>query len=194
MKTVRVSSAKIQYPTKCACCLDAATTSLEVSKEDLKRLALAVAAGAAISSDGGPTSLARRLRSRRALQVPYCSVCSKHVRWARMKGWVGVGLSMVVNAFFAALGGVLLHTFLSFAAEDEKSAPSLAVVVGLCVLTGVAIALAQVRLKPAALDRRHVPGGRDAVEISSFNGETMVLRVHNDMFAAELLRANPGAA
>lgn len=194
MKVVRLSGSEIAYPAKCACCLGPSTTTLEVSKEDLKRLALAVAAGAAISSDGGPTSLAGKLRSRRGLQVPYCAPCAKHVRWARMKGWVGVVLSVVVNVFFGLLGGGVLYLLLSVAAEDEKSAPTAGLVIGACVAVGVAIACAQLRLQPSTLDRRHIPGGKDAVEIASFSGSTIVLRIHNDAFAAEVVRANPGAA
>jgi hypothetical protein len=97
-----------------------------------------------------------------------------------------------VNAFFGVIAGGVLYALLSLAAEEGTSAPSEGVVFGGCAAVGVAIALAQVRLRPSSL-RGHVAAGGDAVEIASFGKGTITLRVHNDAFAAELVRANPGA-
>jgi len=193
MKTVRIVGGDVTYPNKCACCLQPPAGTLEVRKEDLKRLAAAAVASAAIRAAGGASSLGGKLRSSRAVQVPYCSSCLKHIKWNRLGAWLGVGLSALVNAFFGAMGGLLLYTMLSIAAEDEKSGPKPELVIGACVAIGIAIALSQVRLRPGHLDRSHAASGKDAVEIASFAGDAMSLRCHNNTFAGELVQANPGA-
>jgi hypothetical protein len=195
MKTVRVVGSDVNYPSTCACCLKPATKTLQIRKEDLKRLALAAVVGVAASSTGSPSSLAGRLRDSRAVEVPYCRACMDHVRWSRLGGFVGVVLSAFVYSFFGAMFGGLLYTMLSISAEDPEAVPSPWVVVAPCVAAALGLALAQIRLRPAgALDRRHSAGGRDAVAIVRFSSDSITLKCENNDFAAALVAANPGSS
>jgi hypothetical protein len=188
MKLVKIVGDDVSYPTRCACCLQPATGTMPVRKEDLKRLAMA----AMVGSDSA--ILAQRIRSKRATNVPYCGTCMGHMQWSRLGGWVGVALSVVVNAFFAALGGGALYVLLSVAASDDSPAPRPTLVVGACLVIAVAIALSKIRFRPSALDRSHTGAVQEAVEIARFDSGSMVLRCRNDTFARELLQANPGSA
>jgi hypothetical protein len=108
---------------------------------------------------------------------------------------LGVFLLTLAYSFFAVMLGGLFSSVLSLAAEDPRSAPSAAIPIGACVLVAVALAMAQVRFRPGRpLTPRHVLGGKDAVEIARFSSDSIVLRCHNNNFAAELIAANPGSA
>ncbi len=191
MKFVRVPGQDVTYPQVCACCLARSTTTLEVRKEDLASLAKAGLLVAAGSSGGG------LMRENRAVKVPYCKECSGHVRWKQSGGWLGVVLHVPVNAFFGLLLGFLVALLAGAAGLAGESAsldhPNW-FIVGAFVAVGVAFALATTRWRPRGpLGRAHARDG-GGVEIARFNQAEIVLRCHNDGFAARLIEANPGSA
>jgi hypothetical protein len=197
MRTVRVPGRDVQYPDVCACCLAKATTKIEVRKEDLAALALAVSSAALRASAGKSTGGAGLLRDSRAVKVPYCTSCAGHLRWKRQGGWVGVVLHVPVNAFFGLLIGFFVALLVGAAgiggAELDLDHPNW-LIIGPFVAGGVVLALMTMRGRPRGpLGRPHATEG-DAVQIARFTGDEIILRCHNNRFAEKLGEANPGAA
>jgi hypothetical protein len=126
--------------------------------------------------------------------VPYCAACSRHVRWHRGGGWPGLVLSLIANSLYGWLGGVALSALLTLAIQDPNAEPRPGLMVAGCVLVGVALALAQGRFwRPRRPTPEHA-AGREPVEIVTSSASSIVLRCQNDLFAEELLRANPDAS
>src|SRR5262245_33746294 len=197
MKLVRVPGRYVSYPPVCACCLAKATHTLEVRKEDLKALAVALTVGAMRAAGGQSAAGAGSLRDSRAANVPYCPSCSGHVRWKRSGGWLGVVLHVPVNAFFGLLLGFIVAALVGAAgiggAVLDLDHPNWFIVAAF-VGGGVALALMNLRWRPQGpLGRLHAREA-DGLEIARFTGSEVVLRCHNDRFAEKLRQANPGAA
>lgn len=191
MDVIRIPGKDVSYPNVCACCTRPATTTVEIRKEDPGSLLTAAAMAAAGVGSAG------LWRESRAAKVPYCAECSRHVRWRRSGGWLGVLLHVPVNAFFGLLLGVVVALMASaaglFGGDGNIDHPN-CFVVGAFVAAGVAFALATLRFRPKGrLGRNHA---RDAlaVEIARFTKNEIALRCHSDAFAAKLIEANPGAA
>lgn len=196
MKIVRVPGQDAKYPDLCACCLTKSTTTLQVSKEDLAALALALSSAAARVAAGRSTGGAGLLRDSRAVRVPYCKLCSGHVRWKRSGGWLGVALHVPVNAFLGLLIGFVIAALIGAAgiggAELDLDHPNW-FIIGFFVAGGIVLGLMTMRWRPrGALGRQHASSG-DAVQIARFSGSEIVLRCHNNQFADKLLEANPGS-
>ena len=137
------------------------------------------------------------LRESRAVRVPYCKLCSRHVRWKRSGGWLGVVLHVPVNAFFGLLLGFFVAALAGAAgiggADASLDHPSWLIVVAF-VAGGVALALMTMRWRPQGpLGREHAREG-DSLEIARFSPSEIVLRCHKDGFADKLREANPGSA
>ena len=197
MKVVRVPGQDVKYPEVCACCLTKSTTTLEIRKEDLKALALAFSSAALRAAAGKSTGGAGLLRESRAVKVPYCKMCSGHVRWKRSGGWLGVALHVPVNAFFGLVLGFFVATLAGAAgiggAEFDLDHPNW-FIVGTFVAGGLALGLMTMRWRPRGpLGRQHASEA-DALQIARFTGSEIVLRCHNDQFADKLREANPGSA
>ena len=193
MKTVRFGTSDVVYPVACACCLAPPQGRLKIEKEDMKSLAAAIAVKAA----GGSTLLMNSLRNTTATSVPYCRECMNHVGWTRMGGWLGVALSLVLNAFLGVLAGGLVLGFASVLEPERLKALGEwgeYGVVGTTVLIGVALTGFKVRLRPKGpLDRRHAKDGH-SIEIGAVSADQLELICHNPRFAEQLVAANPGAA
>lgn len=197
MKIVRVPGQDVKYPDACACCLMKSTTTLEIRKEDLKALALALSSAAVRAAAGTSTGGAGLLRESRAVKVPYCKACGDHVRWKRAGGWLGVALHVPVNAFFGLLLGFFVATLAGAAgiggAEFSLDHPNW-LIVGVFVAGGIAMGLMTMRWRPRhPLGRRHASEG-DALQIARFTGSEIALRCQSDPFADKLREANPGSA
>lgn len=190
MRTVRVPGDTLSYPQVCACCMRPSGGTLEVRKEDLKRLAVA----AVLASDAG--GAAASLRRKGATKVPYCQECRNHIRWGRMGGWFGLVLSVLVDGFLgflagAAVCGILDIFAITWYVQNPRLAPYL--ICGAGVLLGVAVALGNLRWRPKdGLGRRHARE-KDAVEIVGLGRGSMDLKFHNNAFAEAVIQANPGA-
>ncbi len=197
MRIVRVPGRDVSYPAVCACCLAPSTTRLEVRKEDLKALALALSSVALRAAAGKATGSAGLLRDSRAVKVPYCRMCSGHVRWKRSGGWLGVVLHVPVNAFFGLLIGFFVAALAGAAgiggAEFNVDRPNW-LIIGAFIAAGAALGLATMRWRPRSpLGRSHASDG-DAIQIVRFTGSEIVLRCQSDSFANKVLEANPGSA
>jgi len=197
MKIVRVLGQDVKYPDVCACCLAKSTTTLEVRKEDLAALALALSSAAARVAAARSAGGAGLLRDSRAVKVPYCEVCSGHVRWKRSGGWLGVALHVPVDAFFGLLLGLVVAAVVGAAgiggAELDFDHPNW-FVIGFFVAGGIVLGLMTMRWRPRGpLGRQHASNG-DALQIARFTGSEIVLRCHNNQFADKLREANPGSA
>jgi hypothetical protein len=197
MKLVRVPGRDVDYPKVCACCLSPATKTVEIRKEDMKALALALASAAVKVAAGHSAGRAGSLRDSRAVRVPYCNACSAHLRWKRSGGWLGVALHVPVNAFFGLLLGFVVALLFGAAgvggAEFDVDHPNW-LIIGAFVAGGAALAMLTMRWRPRGpLGREHVTDG-DAVEIARFTGAEIVLQCRSDRFAEKLRGANPGSA
>jgi hypothetical protein len=197
MKLVSVPGQAVNYPRICACCLAAATTAVEVRKEDVKAFALALTSAAVKLAAGRSAGTAGLLRDSRAVKVPYCQPCSGHLRWKRSGGWLGVALHVPVNAFFGLLLGFFIALLVGAAgiggANLDLDHPNW-FIIATFVMAGVALAMLTMRWRPRGpLGREHASEG-DAVEIARFTGAAIVIRCRNDRFADQLREANPGAA
>jgi hypothetical protein len=78
MKLVRIPGESVIYPSRCACCMSPSSGTLEIRKEDLKRLAMAALIATRYAAVG--------IRRTRATKVPYCADCRNHARWTRLGG------------------------------------------------------------------------------------------------------------
>jgi len=186
----------VEYPDVCACCLAKAKTTVEIRKEDLAALALAVSTAALRASAGKSTRVAGLSRDSRAVKVPYCNTCAAHLRWKRQGGWAGVVLHVPVNAFFGLLIGFFVALLVGAAgiggAELDLDHPNW-LIIGPFVAGGVVLALMTMRGRPRGpLGRQHATEG-DAVQIARFTDEEIVLRCHNNRFAEKLVEANPAS-
>ena len=191
MKVVRVPGEDVTYPPRCACCLAPAEATLRVRKEDVKRFLLSIPAAAA-----GSAYLAHSIQRRRLTNVPYCRQCRNHVRWARLGGWLGVGLSTLVYGLFSAAGGAIVAVTISVVNRSPQSAQGedvMALGAAVGAVVGVCFALAAIRFRADGRPPRHARE-KDAAEIVGFTKESVTLRCHNNLFAAELLKANPGSS
>jgi hypothetical protein len=193
MKLVRLPGHDLRYPDLCACCITRPTTLLEVrtSKAELVELTSGLAGLVTGVPVGG--SLAHDLR----LQVPYCGRCRGHVQWKRSGGWLGVVLHVPVNAVFGFVFGLLIALTLGAAGlvgeTFDPSHPNW-FIVGAGVTVGVALALRTTRFRPAGpLGPNHAREGQ-ALEVARVSGSELVVRCHNDGFAARLIEVNRGAA
>lgn len=190
MNLVKVPGTDVKYPNVCACCAGRSSTTIEIRKEDLASLAKAGLLAAAGSSGAGLH------RQSRAVKVPHCDACSRHVRWKRSGGWLGVVLHVPVNAFLGLLLGMIV-AILANAAGWVDTVDLLEpnwLIVGLFVAAGVALALATIRFRPLGPLGRNHARENIAAEIAGFNGQEIALRCYNDAFAQKLVEANPGAA
>ena len=186
MKLVRVPGENLTYPARCACCMSPSSGTLEIRKEDLKRLAMAALIATKYAAVG--------VRRSRALEVPYCSDCRNHVRWTRLGGMMGVVLAAIVYAVLGLLLGGLVWMTLQLAGtiEEEATLP-LYLIVGGSMAIGAAFSLIHMRWRPRrSLERNHVRPG-DNVEIAGFDEQATTLRCHNNRFADEVIQANQGA-
>jgi hypothetical protein len=197
MNLVRVPGQDVKYPAVCACCLNKSTTTLQIRKEDLKSLALALTSGALGAAAGKSTGRAGLRRDSRAVKVPYCKLCSGHVRWKRSGGWLGVALHVPVNAFFGLFLGFIVAALVGAAgiggAELDFDHPNWFIIAAF-VAAGMALGLMTTRWRPPAPLRREHGSEGDALEIARFTGSEIVLRCHSDRFADRLQEANPGSA
>jgi hypothetical protein len=191
MKLVRLLGHDAVYPDVCACCMARATTLLEVrtSKAELVELT----AGLAGVVTGVPLGLAADLR----LRVPYCGPCRGHVQWNRSGGWLGVVLHLPVNAVFGFVFGLLLALTMGAAGlvgeTFDPSHPNW-LIVGAGVAVGVALALRSTRWRPKGpLGRNHAREAQ-ALDIARVSSSELVMRCHNDGFAARLIEMNRHAA
>jgi hypothetical protein len=163
--------------------------TLRMTKEDMKKWAVkAVVAGRSAIR-------AAEVDTTRVTDVPYCSECQAHVRWKRLGGILGVVLAAILYGVLGLLAGGLLFLFAWAGGLVEQNSTAAQVgIIGLSVAAGIALALAQLRWRPRApLGRKHARD-RESVEVARFNADEMVVRCHNDPFAAEVLAANPGSA
>jgi hypothetical protein len=160
--------------------------TLEIRKEDLKRLAMAALIATKFAAVG--------VRRTRAINVPYCSGCRNHVRWTRLGGMLGVVLSAIVYAFLGLLlGGLVWMTLQMAGTIEEKAKLPLYLIVGSAMAIGAALSLIHLRWRPrGSLARSHVRPG-DALEIAGFDEQATTLRCHNNQFADEVIKANQGA-
>jgi len=190
MQVVRIPGKDVSYPNICACCTAPASTTMQIRKEDLKALATAAVLAAGGASGAG------LWRESRAVKVPYCAECSKHVRWRRSGGWLGVVLHVPVNGFFALLLGFVIAVTASaaglFGGDGDFDHPNWFIVWGF-VSVGVAMALWTIRLRPKGPLGRNHAREKMAVEIARFTKNEIALRCHNEAFAAKLIEANPGS-
>jgi hypothetical protein len=160
-------------------------------------LALAFSSAALRAAAGKSTGGAGLLRDSRAVKVPYCRLCSGHVRWKRSGGWFGVALHVPVNAFFGLLIGFFVAALVGAAgiggAEFNLDRPNW-LIIGAFVAGGIVLGLMTMRWRPrGSLGRQHASKG-DALQIARFTGSEIVLRCHSDQFADKLREANPASA
>ena len=105
-----------------------------------------------------------------------------------------MALHVPVNAFFGLLLGFILALFVGAATGNLDLDHPNWFIVGGCGAIGVGLGLGTSRWRPKGpIVRPHTREG-DAVEIARFSEAELVVRCHNDGFAAKLLETNPGAA
>ena len=185
VKSIEFRSEIITLPTSCACCGSPATTSLRISKKDLKSVAMAVAVSMPM--------LQRTL----ALDVPYCAECKRHVNWKRSGEYKGLVYGFLTTLIFAGLGAAILNAMARLAFGDDwfDAHPDLStgIFVMLAVASAAAVPAWNYRLRPRGpLGRGHA---RDelAVGIVRVSSSAPSLRFYSDRFADEVMGLNPGA-
>jgi hypothetical protein len=185
VKSIEFRSEVITLPMSCACCGSPATTSLRISKKDLKSVAMAVAVSMPM--------LQRTL----ALDVPYCAECRNHVNWNRAGEYKGLVYGFLTTLIFAGFGVAILNAMARLAFGDDWFDAHPAISTGIFVMLAVASAAAvpawNYRLRPRGpLGRAHARGDL-AVSIVRVSSTSPTLRFESDQFADEVMALNPGA-
>ena len=167
--------AELQFPSKCACCMQE-TKDTRISYRHTVKL-----------------GLFESQTKTRKLPVPYCKFCRDHVDWTEGGSWFGLLLSIPVNAFFWGMLAFMLvfmwQSLSTWALENERFSTGVGMA-AVAVVVGIAAWL-RVRKRPGRVMGRHARRG-ESVEIISYKGSgRLTARVHNPQWAELWLSMNP---
>lgn len=166
----------IEFPSKCACCLQP-TSDTRVSYRHALKVGL----------------LGTETKTRK-LPVSYCRTCRDHVDWSEGGSWFGLILSIPVNVFLVGLivgiVGMVVHMASNWAYEHEDATFNIGV--GVVALIVAFLTWRRGSKRPGKNIRgRHARRG-ESFEIFSYKGSgTIKARIYNPEWAEMLLQMNP---
>ena len=178
MQEIRLRNDALSFPPFCPCCL--------VETSDTRHIR-------AVYVD---RALMRRSVKEKKVRVPYCKSCSRHVDWSTGGGYLGLVLSVFVNAFLIGMLGSLIASMIRLGSASDGEGiglPGIVIAVA-CVIVIVFLAWRRLQNRPSGPVGPGHTRVKEAVELAKVSGNELLFRVHNATWAQKLLAMHPLAS